>query len=78
MPKELGALPPITDRERLSFALDRIDVLERLVEKLVRRAGAHPPYVDRWRKHLADWPDVSNPLSQDARFLMEEKFGPEK
>jgi hypothetical protein len=60
-----------TDAQFLRNALDRIDILERLVAGLVRQAGAHPPYVDLWRKNIIDWPDAKHPLSTDSQYLVD-------
>lgn len=55
--KERSLSPHNSNSDYLSLALDRINVLERLVAGLARQAGAHPPYVERWRRFLIDWPD---------------------
>jgi hypothetical protein len=60
-----------SDHEFIANAQDRIAVLEQLVVGLCRKAGAHEPDIKRWRENVANWPDVKNPLSQDAQFLVD-------
>jgi hypothetical protein len=71
MAKKTKLESPTTQAQFLTNALDRIDVLERLVEALILQAGAHPPYVDKWRQNLIHWPDVEHSVNQDARYLVE-------
>jgi len=72
-PKERSLSPHHSNSDYLSLALDRIDILERLVAGLARRAGAHPPYVEKWRRYLIDWPD--NPpgasMSSESQYLVD-------
>jgi len=49
----------------LSIALDRIDVLERLVAGMALKSGAHPPYVEGWRKYPAE------SLTQEAQYILD-------
>jgi|HubBroStandDraft_3_1064219.scaffolds.fasta_scaffold1057936_2 hypothetical protein len=49
----------------LSIALDRIDVLERLVAGMALKSGAHPPYVEGWRKYQAE------SLTQEAQYILD-------
>jgi hypothetical protein len=60
-----------SDHEFISNAQDRIAVLEQLVMGLCRKAGAHEPYIKMWRENVANWPDVKNPLSTDAQYLVD-------
>ncbi len=55
--KERSLLPHHSNADLLSFAIDRITVLERLVASLALKAGAHPPYVKRWQEYVRGWPD---------------------
>ena len=56
----------------LKFALDRICVLESLVSELVTRGGAPEQLVQKWREHVANWPDVQHSLTEDTIRLVEE------
>jgi hypothetical protein len=55
----------------LNFALDRIKVLEEIVGGMALRAGAHPPYVERWQQYITKWPDnpQDSSLSQESQYL---------
>ena len=55
--KERSLSPHNSNSDYLKLALDRIDILERIVAWLARQTGAHPPYVEKWRRYLIDWPD---------------------
>jgi hypothetical protein len=71
--KERSLSPHNSNSDYLSLALARIDVLERIVAGLARQAGAHPPYVEQWRRYLIDWPD--NPpetsTSSESQYLID-------
>jgi hypothetical protein len=73
-PVERKLSPHHSNSDYLSFALDRIAVLEQLVAGLAMSAGAHQPYIDRWLKHLREWPDnpQDSSLSQEAQYLEHE------
>jgi hypothetical protein len=49
----------------LRIALDRIDVLERLVAGMALKSGAHPPYVEGWRKYQGE------SLTQEAQYILD-------
>jgi hypothetical protein len=61
----------MTDHEYIANLQDRVAVLEQLVMGLCRSAGAHEPYIQKWRKNVASWPDVWDPLSTDAQYLVD-------
>lgn len=58
-------------RDYVRFMDDRLAVVEQLLVGLCRRAGAHEPYIKMWRENVANWPDVKNPLSTDAQYLVD-------
>lgn len=60
-----------SDHEYIANLQDRVAVLEQLVMGLCKHAGAHEPYIKKWRQHVANWPDVQNPLSQEAQYLVD-------
>ena len=49
----------------LRVALDRIDVLERLVAEMALKSGAHPPYVGAWRKYKGE------SLTREAQYILD-------
>jgi hypothetical protein len=49
----------------LRIALDRIDVLERLVTEMAVKSGAHPPYVGGWRKYKGE------SLTREAQYILD-------
>jgi hypothetical protein len=63
----------MSDNEHLGFLRDRLYVLEHVVAGLARKAGAPAPYVDRWRKFIANWPhhESGATLANEAQFLID-------
>ncbi len=59
----------MTDQEKMEYLSDRISVLEQIVTRLALEAGAHPPYVKKWRYTVANWPDVSENVTMAAKEL---------
>jgi hypothetical protein len=63
--------PKVTDADRLEFIMDRLAIFEQVVAGLARKAGASDAYVSAWTRHIANWPDVSDRLTRDAKLLLE-------
>ena len=47
--------------------------IPRALAGLARKAGAPAPYIDRWRKFIANWPDHPSDatLANEAQFLID-------
>ena len=62
---ERALSPHHSNADLLRIALDRIDVLERLVAGMALKSGAHPPYVEGWRKYQGE------SLTQEAQYILD-------
>lgn len=55
----------------LTFALNRISVLEQLVADLLRHDDLPPVLIQRWLEHVESWPENEISLTDDTVRLIE-------